>query len=71
MTEIGTGAGNGTGTPYSYRIRRWDDMTICGADEKEHPIFPVKVFNPQGVLKKIISATKIRARPMEEAKHAI
>jgi len=60
-----------TGTPYSYRIRRWDDMTICEPDEKEHPVYQVKVFNPNGHLKKVISAETLRARPMQEAKHAI
>ena len=52
--------------PFSFRIRRDIDHTICTPDRDAIHVYPVRVYTPRGKLKKTISVKKLKARPMEK-----
>ena len=55
----------------SYRIKRYDDSVIPESDLDNAHVYPVRVYDPHGNLTRTISAAELKARPMEEAIHAI
>jgi len=53
----------------SYKLNRFDGEEtdkMLSTDPDTGHLFPVKVFDPKGKLKRIISVEEIASRPMEE-----
>lgn len=57
--------------PFSFRIRRNDENTLCAPDLDNAHVYPVRVYNPKGRLTKTISVKTLTSRPMEEGKYDI
>lgn len=57
--------------PFSFRIRRDEDQTICATDLDKAHVYPVRVFTPSGRFKKTISVKTLTTRPIEEGKYDI